>query len=39
MMDKFTLEELNELVYAGVGAVLIVGLTVGLLFFGYAMGY
>jgi hypothetical protein len=38
-MNKFDMAELNELVQAGVGAILIVCLTIGLLFFGYAMGY
>lgn len=38
-MDKINLQELNEMVQAGVVAVGIVGMTVALMYFGLAMGY
>ena len=38
-MDKINLQELNEMVQAGVMAVGIVGMTVALMYFGLAMGY
>jgi len=38
-MDKINMQELNEMVQAGVAAIGIVGLTVFLLYFGLALGY
>ena len=38
-MDKINMQELNEMVQAGLTAIGIIILTVGLLHFGYAMGY
>jgi hypothetical protein len=38
-MNKIDMAELNEMVQAGLTAIGIVILTVGLLYFGYAMGY
>jgi hypothetical protein len=38
-MNKIDKHELNELVQGGLTAIGIVILTVGLLYFGYAMGY
>lgn len=38
-MDNVNMQELNDMVMAGVTAIGIVGLTVGLMYFGLAMGY
>lgn len=38
-MDKLNLQELNEMVQAGVMAIGIVAFTVALMYFGLAMGY
>ena len=37
-MDKINLQELNEMVQAGVVAIGLVGMTVALMYFGLAMG-
>lgn len=38
-MDKIDMQELNEMVQAGLTAVGIVGCTLALMYFGLAMGY
>ena len=38
-MDKINLQELNDMVQAGVVAIGIVVMTVALMYFGLAMGY
>lgn len=38
-MEKINLQELNEMVQAGVVAIGLVGMTVALMYFGLAMGY
>ena len=38
-MDKIDMQELNDAVMAGVAAIGIIAFTVGLLYFGLALGY
>lgn len=38
-MNKINMQELNDMVQAGVAAIGIIAFTVGLLYFGLALGY